>query len=219
MASGLDPQDVRATWEGYLSFDPEIVAERARDLMSPPEGVALSVQGGVLHAVGVAPIAWIDEAQRLARSVPGVASFAADSLQSSELMELHRLAEDVERQRILFRLGSAALDASQDSTVSAVLEALGRMVILSEATSASVQVELVGRSDSSGTERTNLPLSASRARAVERALVARGAPSGWISVVGVGDGDPLPTGRPDDHATQNRSVSIRVTVRDSIDLP
>ncbi|MDH3455611.1 MAG: OmpA family protein [Gemmatimonadota bacterium] len=209
--SKLDVGDVRATWEGYLSFDPGIVAERTRRVLNPPNTVSFVMRDGALHAVGLAPEAWITVARRAALTVPGVSSFVDDSLASVELQGLRQLARQVERHRVLFGVGSAVLEASQDSVVSAVARQLEEMRDLTLVADAGVRVELLGRSDTSGSEAANRALSALRAGNLQRALVARGIPVSWFVTTGLADDDPVPAASAD-LARLNRSVSIRVTV-------
>jgi OOP family OmpA-OmpF porin len=210
--SKLDVADVHVTWEGYLSFDPGIVAERARRALNSPDAVSLVVRDGALHAAGVAPNAWITEARRSALTVPGVSSFVEDSLVRAEMEELRRLARQVEQHRVLFRLGSAVIDASQDSVVSAVARQLDAMRALALITDATVSVELLGRSDPSGSEAANRALSALRARNLRRALIALGIPALWLVPAGLADDDPIPADPSADPARLNRSVSFRVVV-------
>jgi len=58
-----------------------LVEERARLALAPPASATLRLDDyGVLHATGMAPYAWILEAQRLARVIPGITRLHTESL-------------------------------------------------------------------------------------------------------------------------------------------
>jgi OOP family OmpA-OmpF porin len=71
-ASGLAADDVVSTWEAYHALSPTIVVARARQVLQPPDGVALNLKDGVLSVEGPAPLAWLAEASRMAPLIPGV---------------------------------------------------------------------------------------------------------------------------------------------------
>lgn len=76
-AEGIDlPTDrIRAKWEPYQSFEPEIVLKRIKVLLNTPDTVQLSWQNGVLMASGTAPLEWIQRLKTLA------AAFGVERLQ------------------------------------------------------------------------------------------------------------------------------------------
>jgi outer membrane protein OmpA-like peptidoglycan-associated protein len=81
-------------------------------------------------------------------------------------------------------------------------------------------IVLVGRTDTVGTEATNLNLARRRAEALRAALVASGVPPEDIEERAVGFTDPLPASDAETAARINRSVSLEVVVfEDSRSLP
>jgi outer membrane protein OmpA-like peptidoglycan-associated protein len=76
-------------------------------------------------------------------------------------------------------------------------------------------ITIKGYTDNTGAKTTNEKLSAERAEAVKRALVANGMSAPEISTVGMADANPV---APNDNKTnraQNRRVEIEITVDES----
>lgn len=85
VGSELTMEQVDMRWRPYQSAEPTIALARARQRLSPPEGVALDLTpDGRLVASGVAEPAWIDRAALLAPTVPGIASLDTAKLQTSD---------------------------------------------------------------------------------------------------------------------------------------
>ena len=76
--SALNPASVYSRWELYQSSEPAFVLTRARGLLQPPPTVNLSLKDGTLYAKGSASQAWIQEARKLVRLLPGVVHFQED---------------------------------------------------------------------------------------------------------------------------------------------
>jgi peptidoglycan-binding protein ArfA len=74
-----------------------------------------------------------------------------------------------------------------------------------------VKVTVVGYTDSSGTDAINVPLSASRAKAVADGLISDGVAAGAVTSRGAGSGDPVADNGTADGRAQNRRVEITVS--------
>jgi len=72
-------------------------------------------------------------------------------------------------------------------------------------------VQIVGYTDSQGTEQSNLDLSRRRAQAVAEELTANGVSASRISTRGLGAADPISTNDTREGRAQNRRVEITVT--------
>jgi outer membrane protein OmpA-like peptidoglycan-associated protein len=68
-----------------------------------------------------------------------------------------------------------------------------------------------GYTDSTGSAKVNNPLSERRASAVKNQLIAAGVPAGSVSVVGMGDANPVGDNKTAAGRAQNRRVEIEVT--------
>jgi OOP family OmpA-OmpF porin len=90
--------------------------------------------------------------------------------------------------------------------------AFGRLESGAAELEARASLELVGRTDPTGSDDTNQALARNRADAVLAALVARGVPRGAIRVSAVGTTRPLSASGPGEQARINRSVSFQVSL-------
>jgi outer membrane protein OmpA-like peptidoglycan-associated protein len=104
------------------------------------------------------------------------------------------------------------LDTEAAGTVRAVAAWLRRLQAAVAPTWA-VAVELVGRTDTTGSSEVNRPLSEERAQGVARAVARMGIAPARLAPKGVGAGDPLPADRSGDVARTNRSVAFSVRLR------
>jgi outer membrane protein OmpA-like peptidoglycan-associated protein len=71
-------------------------------------------------------------------------------------------------------------------------------------------IELQGFTDSTGSEQYNVGLSQRRAEAVERYLVSKNVPLYRISIVGLGEDNPVADNKTGAGRAQNRRVEVRV---------
>ena len=199
-------------WEPYLSLRPELVLARARRSLSPPAGVKLALSGDTLRATGSAPLDWMASARRIAAVAPGVSALDLTGVASEMPEALTQLKREIEGERVLFAVGSAALGATGRSVATRVAEKLRRLEARATALGTRATLELVGRTDPTGSDAVNQALSRDRAEAVLAALAARGVPRRGTRVNALGTTRPLPGDDPADRARINRSVSFGVSL-------
>ena len=211
-AMAVDTARVEQRWEPYLSLRPELVLARARRGLAPPAGVELALTGDTLRATGTAPLDWIASARRLGAVIPGVSAFDLGGVGSALPPGLARLQQEIERERILFAVGSAVIGTAAGNAVTRVAERFLRLESGTAALGAGVTLQLVGRTDPTGSDSANQTLSRERADAVLAALAARGVPRGAAGVRALGTTQPLPGSDPAERARINRSVSLAVNV-------
>ena len=125
---------------------------------------------------------------------------------------LAQLQREIEGEQVLFDLGSAALGATARSAANRVAERFGRVEAGAAALGTRATLELIGRTDPTGSDSANQALSRDRAEAVLAALARRGVSRGGTSVSALGTTRPLPADNPADRARINRSVSFGVIV-------
>lgn len=207
---GVDAEDVEAHWEGYLSFDPEMVLTRSREALVPPEGVVLTLEGDRLHASGRASARWATEAEEKARGLPGIAVLDVSDLEREVPLELTSQADELMAERLLFDVGSARLRADSLARLDAVASRIRALNEEANAVRYALQIRLIGRTDESGTEEGNRTLSEERTRSVLAALADRGLDPDLVSVIGIGVSDPLEAMDEDLIDQVNRSVSFEV---------
>ena len=208
---GADTGRVDQRWEPYLSLRPEMVLARARRSLRPPSGVTLSLAGDTVQAAGMAPLGWV-AAARAAALPPGTTALDLEGVTVVVPSDLATIRETIERERVLFDVGSAALDAADRTAVGRVADAFGRLEAGAGALGARATLELAGRADPTGPDSTNQALSRYRAEAVLGALAARGVPRSAASLRAIGTSRPLQSSDPEERARINRSVSFHVSL-------
>jgi OOP family OmpA-OmpF porin len=209
--AGLDPQNAQFDLAPYYSLDDSIVAQRARQLLHPPEGVTLSENHGELHVEGTASPQWISRVQERAPYIAGVASVDTSHLQNSHLLQLNAPKSAVESVILVFPIGRAELEAGQENTFAQIQKGIREIVDRASRLGEQTTVELTGHSDSTGIEGTNMLLSQERADNIRGALVRGGAPAANLHTRGVGATQPLRPEDTEESRRLNRSVTFRIT--------
>jgi OOP family OmpA-OmpF porin len=206
-ASGLPPSSVESRWEPYQSLHPPFVMARARDLLRPPAGVTLDFADGKLTAIGPASPRWILDSERLAPAVAGVRRFhyAGTSAET-------RLKERIEAATLRFPRGQAGLAPGQEATLRSVADLLTELNEAVRVRGQRARVELIGHTDTDGTDVSNGPLSQARADALLALLRTPLLDALDLTATGAGSTSPLARGTAEQDKQQNRRVSFRVTL-------
>jgi outer membrane protein OmpA-like peptidoglycan-associated protein len=212
---GVDTTDMVARWEPYVSTEPAIALERARRVLAPPGGVTLGVADDGIVATGRAPDAWITRAEALAPALAGVALVDLSRVEPGLPAEMDSLRVAIERERALFAVGSDGIDAAARATISAVAARVKALVTAATRNRYDVTLRVVGRTDPSGSENLNVPLSRRRAIAVRDELASLGVAVTMLEPNATGSTNPLSASATDDRARINRSVSFLVLARPS----
>jgi OOP family OmpA-OmpF porin len=209
-AAGVDTEGVAQRWEPFVSLQPAMVLARARHRLAPPAGLRMTLAADTLRLHGSAPIDWLAATARLAALPAGVSALDPSGVTPETPPALARLRADVEGQRILFDVGSARLGRSARAGVGQAAGAYARLAAAAESLGVRTTLELIGRTDPTGSDATNQALSRLRAEAVLAELSARGVPAGGARVSGVGTARPLAAADSAGEARINRSVSFGV---------
>lgn len=211
--AGADTISVRHTWEPFLSLQPAVVVVRATRTLGRPAGVQFTLRGDTLIAGGRAPLLWVAAAQS-ARTLPaGVSALDLASVDVAIPADLQLLADSLQASRVLFEAGSVAPGAAGSEPVSRVAQRVGRLQASLNMRGGDVQLDLVGRTDATGSDSANQALSRLRAEAVLRSLALQPAARG-VSLVARWIGTTQPLEAPSDAARAriNRSVSLEVRI-------
>jgi OOP family OmpA-OmpF porin len=212
-ASGLDPASVTSSWTPYQALDPSFVLARAKNLLAPPETVAITLQqDGVLEASGLAPPQWIADARKLALAVPGITRFKDDRLIDARWAEMGRLRDKVVVYNVLFGEGQATPLPTAQTTLNSLIADIARLASLARAAGRPLSIEVIGHTDGSGAEGLNRLLSQRRAEAVRAVLAAKLPPGVTLTVKGVSNAEPLREERTDEDRAWNRRVAVNVTM-------
>jgi OOP family OmpA-OmpF porin len=210
----LDPSAVVSRWEPYHALHPTFILSRANALLSPPDTVQLSLDRGVLWARGEAPHAWIRDAERLARLIPGVTELRRDQLVDTTLAELTALKQHLEQETMHFRKNTAQFMPGQEEAFQRLSAIIRRLQDLAQTLNIPVHIDILGRADTTGGDGKNLSLSQARAEGMLAALVAHGLAKAGLSAMGIGSKDSLVQEITEEDRALNRRVSFRVNLAD-----
>ena len=210
-SAGLDTHQAKFEWQAYYSLDDAMVLRRARQILSPPETAILAVERGTLRVAGESPAEWAEQLRVSAPMIPGVIALDDRNLNNPNALLRSRAA--VESAIIMFDGGSYELKADQAPRLAQLLEAVRSLILNANASNSELQIELVGHSDSTGTEMTNAPLSEARARKVVNELVQAGIDGRYLHARGAGTAEPVRREETTSDLQYNRSVTFRVNFK------
>lgn len=208
--AGLESKDAEFHWAGYYAMDDVILDKRATALLRPSSNVKLNVSDGVLHAEGEASTTWATEVRERALLVPGIRGVDFSQLTDTDQAEFNRLKGLVQAAIIRFPLSSATPMPEDLERLSGLTPQVRSLLEKAQLLRKSVEVEVVGHSDSSGVESTNIPLSQSRADRVVYELARDGVSRAVLRSRGVASLEPLRKEESEESRQYNRSVTFRV---------
>jgi len=199
--SRIDPRTVVSHWEPFQALTPEFVLARARNLLTPPATVRLSLKDGVLEAEGFASHQWVTETRRSARFVPGLAG-----LRDDRLLDLNRIEDPL----LMFVFDRSDLVPGQTERFNVLAADIQRLQAQAEALQKNMRLEISGHTDGSGTEARNTTLSQERAQAVASELEARLPKWTNLTIKAVGSKERIREEITEADRATNRSVTFRV---------
>lgn len=208
--AGLLPGSVEWHWEPYEAQRPQFVTTRAASLLRPPAGVTLSYNNGVLDARGPVSERWLIDAERLAPTLTGVRRFTYAGPSAAD-----QLAWKLEALQVLFPKGKAELAPDQMEKVTTATALLGQLAEALRVSGGQARIDVLGHTDSDGSDEANTPLSNARAELVRRLLSVPSLDAVSLTAHGVGAADPATQGLTEEDKVQNRRVSLRVAVEDA----
>ncbi len=210
---GADTARLDVRWKPYVSLEPSLVTARARQALSAPASVRFRLSRDTLYAEGAAPLAWVARASALPMLPPGISFLSLSAVAANLSPELAALKSQIEGSLILFDVGSAAVASSRRGALDSVSTAFRRLSAATGRLDYQTDLELLGRTDTTGSDALNQNLSRSRVDAVSARLVGLGVRADALSGVPLGISNPLPARDGVDQAQANRSVAFVVRVR------
>jgi outer membrane protein OmpA-like peptidoglycan-associated protein len=207
---GIDPKTANLELKPFYSFDDPIVLKRAKAFLHPPSGVTLSEKDGHLRAEGIATPAFIARFEERAPWIPGVTAVDDSHLQNSEQVELNRLRASLESTVLLFPIGRAELEPGQESSIASSQNNIRSLLVEAGRLNGKITIEVVGHTDITGVEGTNLVLSKQRADVVTSLLARSGIKPANLHGRGVGTSQPLHDESTEEGRRFNRSITFKV---------
>ncbi|MDR9897590.1 OmpA family protein [Aetokthonos hydrillicola Thurmond2011] len=188
----LNPKTVITEWKPYLSLEPPFVLKRAKDLLQPPQTVSLKVdERGILYVSGSAKREWILELRKLWRFIPGVSQLQEKNLVDLELSKLEEYKKQIEKQMPFFVQGTTEFLPNQESKLQNLVITVQKLLDLAKNIDKDVRIQIVGHTDTTGTEQTNILLSQARANKILSYLSSAGINTKNFRALGVGSTVPL----------------------------
>lgn len=100
----------------FLSLEDELVLERARVTLAPPDSVTMQIEAGVLTIQGSAPSAWISELESAVGAVPGLVRVDHSAVAAADAVSLERLREILDAPAsIILSIEEALLEISGEA--------------------------------------------------------------------------------------------------------
>jgi outer membrane protein OmpA-like peptidoglycan-associated protein len=172
--------------------------------------VKLSEKNGVLRAEGAAPSKWIAHFEERAPWIAGVNSIDVSRLQNSDRVAFDRLKSALESVVLVFPLGRTELEPGQEAALAQEEKDLQGLLVEAEHLGGTVAIEIVGHTDSTGMEASNLPLSRQRAHQIFNVLRRAGVKSTNLLPRGVATSEPIRAEDTEEGRRYNRSVTFKV---------
>ena len=214
--AGLTKDEVVAVWEPYQAFLPQFTVQRATRLLRPPSTVSLRVENGILYVSGMASQQWLRETRDLIRFMPAVTGLNENDLLTAETVRVLDLKNLIENLTIEFPLGSAQIGPDGTRQFRTVAETLRRLTQAAADIDRRFQIEIVGHTDSTGTDTINRMVSRRRATKVLEALLAAGFDASDFIIQGIGATEPVSDRTQDLVQRASRRVTFRVVLADSL---
>jgi len=213
-ASDIEADRVIFDWELYHSSHPDFIIRRIRGILRPPETIELEVRDNVLHVRGSAPHHWIAEAEKLAKAIPGIMGFADDGVVDADIRNIEIIREEIEKTYFFFDRVSVEIKPGQEHILKQLDKDIREFDRLNRIFDKQISIEIVGHTDSVGTDERNLEISRKRAEKLFSLLVAGGMSADMFTTRGAGWKELLREEFSEADRELNRYVSFHI-IRDS----
>jgi outer membrane protein OmpA-like peptidoglycan-associated protein len=204
--------------EQLMAVDhPEQILARARAALTPPGTVTLRLDNDVLYASGEAPHRWLVEARKRAPTIPGIKWWREEQLVDTTLKALTVLKDEVEKYALHFIKGTVRPDSGQEMVLTKMFTAVRQLVDAASAVHYSVQIEVLGHTDKTGSVEENLRLAQGRAEYVIAGLRNQGLTGINLTAVGAGWRQPVHGEMTEEDRALNRRTSLKVILTDILE--
>ncbi|MFN6565359.1 MAG: OmpA family protein [Nostoc sp. ChiSLP01] len=217
--TNLNPKTVSSQWQPYLSLEPEFTTKRVKQLLHPPPTVSLQVdKNGILNATGYASRQWILQTRKLWNFIPGITQFQDKNLGEIELSQLEEYKKQIEQKILFFVEGTLELSSGEVSKLSNLTLSIRNFLNIAKYLDKDVQIQIIGHTNSAGTEQTNMLLSQARAEKILSYFKSQGINTKQLQAIGVSSNQPLePQLTPESQNISNCRVSFKVFIANKSD--
>ncbi|MGB5454089.1 MAG: hypothetical protein WBM71_17120 [Sedimenticolaceae bacterium] len=159
------------------------IQRQLNELLQPPESVTIHVSDGHAEITGEAPLVWIRSLPPTSPPVAGLNSLRFDRLQPLEMQRLTALIGMIESSTIEFAVaGGVELDELQLSKIESLAALIGEAHQHAQGMQLALELQIIGRTDGSGTPQQNQFIARERAARVAQSLAAYDVPMPGFSL-------------------------------------
>jgi len=210
-AAGLSPGTLRENWEPYLSLDSAVVTARARQQWSLPSAATLALASDTATVSGELPLRSLGLIQR-GSLPPGVTDVQVSSARIILPPHLDSIRAALVAARVLFAPGASETNVAEHAHARALADRFRLLDDSVWAHSGNLGIAVIGRTDPTGTDRTNQALAQWRVDHVSAIFAAAGVRPDAVGGEALATSRPLPAADSSLQARINRSVSFDVFV-------
>lgn len=171
-----------------------------------PATVSLTQKGKKLYASGSATRRWITKARLAAKSLSGIEAFKDESLTDADQQAWEMLTRVIDSSVFYFESGSNTLMPGQQGKLEDFIQAVKRLVALSQLLDRSIQIEIMGHADQTGAEAYNMAISRSRSQTFADLLAAADIEKTIFIVNAAGSQNPIQLETDETRRAFNRRV-------------
>ncbi|MDZ8110368.1 MAG: OmpA family protein [Nostoc sp. DedQUE12a] len=212
--TNLNPKTVISQWQPYLSLEPQFTTKRVKQLLHPPPTVSLQVdKNGILNATGYASRQWILQARKLWTFIPGITQFQDKNLGEIELSQLEKYKKQIEQKILFFVEGTVELSSGEVNKLPNLTLSIRNFLNIAKYLDKDVQIQIIGHTNNTGTEQTNMLLSQARAEKILSYFKSQGINTKQLQAIGVSYNQPFqPQLTPESQNISSRRVSFKVFI-------
>jgi outer membrane protein OmpA-like peptidoglycan-associated protein len=207
----INEKFVSSKWTPFVSLEPELVIQRARQLLKPPKSISFSFKNGTLILSGSAPRKWILETRKNWRFILGVTQYEEKNLVDLSLDRLNTYQKELEQRVILFKNDSIDLLTSETAELQNLASESERLIEAANSLGKDVKITIIGHSSQTGGEEKNLQLSQQRASKIQNFLVSQGIDRKKLQILGVGSAKWENRTKEQDMSNQ-RQVRLKISI-------
>ena len=181
------------------------IRKQLSELLMPPPQASIEVSDGAASIKGEAPLSWIESLPPVRPQIAGLTGLVYEQLKPLEMQRLTALINMIESTRVAFASGTAELGSAQLTQLDSLAALIGEAHQYAQDMHLALELQIIGRTDGTGSAEQNLYLARERAARVAQRLAQYDTPLPGISLSAI----PQPAAHtaPDD---EMRRVEFRI---------
>lgn len=196
---------VNAYDDSGLHDQDERIRKQLSELLMPPPQAIIEVSDGAASIKGEAPLSWIESLPAARPQIDGLTGLVYEQLKPLEMQRLAALINMIESTRVAFASGTAELGGAQLTQLDSLAALIGEAHQYAQDMHLALELQIIGRTDGTGSAEQNLYLARERAARVAQRLAQYDTPLPGISLSAIPQ--PAAHAAPDD---EMRRVEFRM---------